>query len=187
MSAGNKITFLNELGEEVVVDAQHPLPTSVSGGGANGLKVDNTDLIAAINSQTGTLVALDPEGIIENAPVGVTGTLVDIKREADTGAVVGYALFGTNTPYTPVGTLEPFVVSYGSVNVVSSALPAGAASEATLNQILGTSIPNWDEVTPTYNATSDVYVYAFDGTTVLTITVNYTDNTKSVISSITKA
>lgn len=45
----------------------------------------------------------------------------------------------------------------------------------------------WSLITPTYNATSDVYVFTLDGVTVKTITVNYSDATKEVITTITKA
>lgn len=44
----------------------------------------------------------------------------------------------------------------------------------------------WDAITPTFNATSDVYVFALNGVTVKTITINYTDATKEVMSGITK-
>jgi hypothetical protein len=44
----------------------------------------------------------------------------------------------------------------------------------------------WDAITPTYNATSDVYVFSLNAATTGTITVNYTDATKSVLSGVTK-
>jgi len=44
----------------------------------------------------------------------------------------------------------------------------------------------WDTITPTYNATSDVYVFTLSSVTQATITINYTDATKAVISSITR-
>lgn len=164
-----------------------------SSGGTLAVSVDNADVVAAINSQTGTLTALDPEGIIVNAPSGVTGTLVDIKRESDTGSIVGYTLFGTNTSYTPVGTLEPFVVAYGSVVVSQSTLPTGAATEALQNDIkagiqalAGLSIPAWDTATPTFGATADTWVFKLSTVTVWTVTISYTDSTKLIVSSITQ-
>lgn len=44
----------------------------------------------------------------------------------------------------------------------------------------------WDAITPTFNATSDVYVFSFNGSTTATITVSYTDATKEVLSGVTK-
>lgn len=45
---------------------------------------------------------------------------------------------------------------------------------------------DWDAITPTYNATSDVYVFSKSAVTTATITVNYTDSTKAVMSGVTK-
>ena len=45
---------------------------------------------------------------------------------------------------------------------------------------------NWDTITPTFNATSDVYQYYLSSVLVKTITINYSDATKEVITSITK-
>lgn len=45
---------------------------------------------------------------------------------------------------------------------------------------------NWDSITPTFNSTSDVYQYYLAGVLVKTITINYTDSTKEVMSGITK-
>ena len=44
----------------------------------------------------------------------------------------------------------------------------------------------WDTITPTFNATEDVYVFSFDGDTTATITVSYTDATKEVLAGVTK-
>jgi len=44
----------------------------------------------------------------------------------------------------------------------------------------------WDAITPTFNATSDVYVFSFDSVTTATITVSYVDATKEVLSGVTK-
>jgi hypothetical protein len=45
---------------------------------------------------------------------------------------------------------------------------------------------NWDSITPTFNTTSDVYQFYLDGVLVKTITINYTDSTKEVMSGVTK-
>lgn len=44
----------------------------------------------------------------------------------------------------------------------------------------------WDLITPTFNATSDVYVFSKSSVTKQTITVNYTDSTKEVLLSVVK-
>jgi len=44
----------------------------------------------------------------------------------------------------------------------------------------------WDSIVPTFNATSDVYVFSYGGSTTATITVSYTDSTKAILSGVTK-
>ncbi len=44
----------------------------------------------------------------------------------------------------------------------------------------------WDSITPTFNSTSDVYQFYLDSVLVKTITINYTDSTKEVMSGVTK-
>ncbi len=56
------------------------------------------------------------------------------------------------------------------------------ATEETLEN----SFINWDTITPTFNATSDVYQFYLNLVLVKTITVNYTDATKTVMSGVTK-
>lgn len=46
---------------------------------------------------------------------------------------------------------------------------------------------SWDTITPTFNATSDVYVYTLSGVTQQTITLNYTDSTKATLLSVVKS
>lgn len=224
-------------------------PQKVTGTDGDELALDSSiqDVITAINSQTGTTVALDPSGSVANSPSGVTGTLVDIKRESDTGTVIGYTLFGTNTAYTPVGTLQPFVVSYGSsltssfdigdktdavatsdagtfslislfkrqlgkLTTLLSVLPTSlgqktkttslavalasdqnnaletggnlAAINTGIQTLTGLSIPAWTTATPTFTATTDIWVFKLATATVWTVTITYTDSTKAIISSI---
>lgn len=45
---------------------------------------------------------------------------------------------------------------------------------------------DWDEIVPTFNATSDVYEFYKSSVLQKTITINYVDATKEVMSSITK-
>lgn len=44
----------------------------------------------------------------------------------------------------------------------------------------------WDAIVPTFNATSDVYEFYFNSSLIQTITINYTDSTKEVMSGVTK-
>jgi hypothetical protein len=46
---------------------------------------------------------------------------------------------------------------------------------------------DWDLITPTYNTTSDIYVFTLNGEVVQTTTVNYTDLTKEVLLSVVKS
>lgn len=55
--------------------------------------------------------------------------------------------------------------------------------------ITGLSMPAYDYVTQTQSATQDVWVFKFGGsggTTVATVTINYTDATKVVITNVAK-
>ena len=45
----------------------------------------------------------------------------------------------------------------------------------------------WDLITPTYNTTSDVYVFSLLWVTTATIIMYYTDSTKDVLLRVTKA
>jgi hypothetical protein len=45
---------------------------------------------------------------------------------------------------------------------------------------------DWDAITPTYNSTSDVYVFSKSAVTTATITVSYQDSTKAVLTGVTK-
>jgi len=69
-------------------------------------------------------------------------------------------------------------------------LPTGAATEATLQAIAGLLPDAFDYVSCSYpTTTQEVYVYktgGSGGTTVATITVNYTNDTKEYITDIIK-
>jgi len=64
------------------------------------------------------------------------------------------------------------------------------ATEETLQSVAGFNIPAYDYISATYpTAVQEVYVYktgGAGGTTVSTVTVNYTDATKAYISNTTK-
>jgi hypothetical protein len=58
-----------------------------------------------------------------------------------------------------------------------------------LDSIIANTTPDaeWDTITPTFNATSDVYTYSLAGTVNKVITINYTNATKEVIQNIVKS
>lgn len=75
------------------------------------------------------------------------------------------------------------------VSATALPLPTGAATEATLAKIPGMSIPVHDYMGLSQDATHDVWTYktgGSGGTTVATLTITFTDATKTVISNITK-
>jgi hypothetical protein len=60
---------------------------------------------------------------------------------------------------------------------------------ATLQKIPGLALPIYDYVLQTQSATQDVWVFKTGGgagTTVATVTINYTDSTKAVITNVAK-
>lgn len=63
-------------------------------------------------------------------------------------------------------------------------LPTNAEGEVVVRNL--TADIKWDAIVPTFNATSDVYVFSFGGVTTATITVSYVDSTKAVLSGVTK-
>ena len=62
------------------------------------------------------------------------------------------------------------------------------ANGTIINPATGFAIPPYNAIVPNYSgSTSDVYVYksgGVSGTTVATLTINYTDSTKAVMASI---
>jgi hypothetical protein len=58
-----------------------------------------------------------------------------------------------------------------------------------LDSIIANTTPDdgWDTITPTFNATSDVYAYSLAGTVNKVITINYTNASKEVIQNIVKS
>jgi len=71
------------------------------------------------------------------------------------------------------------------VSVFNDGVQANLATEETLQSIAGMNIPKNDEIQATYPTTSsEVYTYKYQGTTVGTITVTFTDNTKAVLTSV---
>ena len=79
------------------------------------------------------------------------------------------------------------------VTVSNIATLATHAKQDTTNQKLDSIIANttpdaaWDTITPTFNATSDVYTYSLAGTVNKVITINYTNASKEVIQNIVKS
>jgi hypothetical protein len=79
------------------------------------------------------------------------------------------------------------------VTVSNIATLATHAKQDTTNQKLDSIIANttpdtaWDTITPTFNATSDVYAYSLAGTVNKVITINYTNASKEIIQNIVKS
>jgi len=95
----------------------------------------------------------------------------------------------TPTNITSTVTVAGAVTANAGTNLNTSALAieSGGNLAALLTKTSGALIPfSYDSITPTYNATSDVYVYKAGLTTVATLTISYTDATKAVITSIVR-
>lgn len=68
---------------------------------------------------------------------------------------------------------------------VATLTPDGAITRLDVSALVVGDIV-WDAITPTFNATSDVYQFYLNSVLQKTITINYTDATKEVMSGITK-
>lgn len=96
----------------------------------------------------------------------------------------------------PLGELTPRSTDLGGgillphCKIDESALPTGATTEATLQKIVGFALPEFNYISAAYpSATQEVYTYKIGGsggTTVATVTVNYTDSTKANISNLAR-
>jgi len=77
----------------------------------------------------------------------------------------------------------------GAGNVTVTNFPTGQATEATLAKIPGLSIPIFDYCAQSQSATQDVWTFntgGVGGTLVATVTINYVDATKAVITNVAK-
>lgn len=87
-----------------------------------------------------------------------------------------------------VPTKKVLVYGWDSGSLSKKRLSVDASGNLSISSG-GIYIPDSDYISYTSNATSDVYVYktgGSGGTTVATITINYTDSTKETISYIAK-
>ena len=124
-SAGATITKPNS----AYVDLQSAAPLTNAQLTAQGLGKDTTlqSILTAIKAQGGEIA------VIDSAPTPVIWTMV--LDTATSPAVVTYYQFGTTTVGTPTFPVKPYEYVAGSVSVTSSALPTGAATEATQTAI----------------------------------------------------
>lgn len=86
-------------------------------------------------------------------------------------------------PTFQLNTVE--IMGYDSANNVMR--PIAADANGNIVTTGGFSIPAYDYISYTSNSTSDVYVYktgGSGGTTVATVTINYTSSSKATISTI---
>lgn len=72
----------------------------------------------------------------------------------------------------------------GKLKVGESPLPTGAATETTLNKLVGLNIGEFDKATQTQNATQDIWAFELNATPTKTVTITYTDATKVTISTV---
>lgn len=75
------------------------------------------------------------------------------------------------------------------VSATSLPLPSGASTEATLAKVPGLSIPIHDYISLAQGGTTDTWSYkvgGIGGTLVATVTITYTDSTKTIISTVAK-
>jgi hypothetical protein len=73
------------------------------------------------------------------------------------------------------------------INGDGTNVSSGLATEATLLKTIGLGLTEWDSVTPTFNATSDVWVFKLGLVTKHTVTINYTSSTKLVIQNVVRS
>lgn len=65
--------------------------------------------------------------------------------------------------------------------------PSTEEKQDTIISALGYLGFNWDDILITYNSTTTVYVFKLATVTVRTITLNYSDATKSVLTEVTQS
>jgi hypothetical protein len=94
-----------------------------------------------------------------------------------------------NQNFSVFGISGTLGTSYGTSTVVP--LTANATGALNIVDVVGNSLvpSSYDAIVPTFNSTSDVWVFktgGTGGTTVSTLTISYTDATKQVMTSLVK-
>jgi hypothetical protein len=111
------------------ITAQSATPLTNAQLTTQGLAKDDTaqKILTAIKAQGGS------ESVIDSAATPVIWNMV--LDTASTPPAVVYYQYGTTTVGTPTFPVKPYEYVAGSVSVSSSALPVGAAEQATMIQI----------------------------------------------------
>jgi hypothetical protein len=135
---------------------------------------------------------------------GMGYNIIDNKSSGG-GAVAGITGFSTEAKQLPnnhqvtvsniatLATEAKQLPDNHQVTVSNTGELATHAKQDVTNQKLDSIIANttpdagWDTITPTFNATSDVYAYSLAGTVNKVITINYTNASKEVIQNIVKS
>lgn len=88
--------------------------------------------------------------------------------------------------FEPLAKAVQGVSLYGKKDAGSNeAYPVMVDAEGSMVVRNITADIKWDKILPAPTATTDVYVFSFDGVTTATITINYTDETKETVSPVT--
>jgi len=151
------------------------------GGYVDGIEgyVDGIEtLVTSTNTKLDTLhtdIATTIAGYVD----GIEGQLTTIEGYVDG---IETAVASTNTK---LDTLGGYVD--GIETLVGTTNTNTAAITTRLNEMAaGLITVKHDSLYPTFNATSDVWVYKLAAATVATLTINYVDATKAVITSIVR-
>ena len=153
---------------------------------------------------TGMRVLPMTEGATEETLQDVVVAVTALQSDLATLAGIDYATEATATGIAAdLVTLNATATGIATQTTLQALAntATGLASEITLGNIAtgvagittrlnemgaGLVTAKHDSIYPTFNATSDVWEYKSSGTTVATVTVNYVDSTKAVITSIVR-
>jgi len=161
-----------------------------TGGGGVGTDVTVTNFPAkqAVTIADGDDVA---QGSTDDAAwVSGDGTVISLLK-AIAGLGAGGGLTDAELRASPVPVTGPLTNAElrAAPVVVTGVAGEGLATEATLLKVPGLSIPIYDYVSLTQNATQDIWEFkdgGAAGSTVAIVTVTFTDATKATISTVAK-
>lgn len=141
---------------------------------------------------------------VDAPQVNVNPPSVDLKgvERVMAGLPAAFQAAIASIPETPETDLSPLAdllkemsAKLDSIDTASRMKPLPATNMKVTNPdgsaigSAGINLPAYDYVAPTFNSTSDVYVFrlgGIGGNTVATVTLSYTDSTKSVLSSVAR-
>ena len=137
---------------------------------------------------TGMRVLPMTEGATEETLQDVVVAVTALQSDLATLAGIDYATEATATGIAAdLVTLNATATGLATENTLGSVATGVAGITTRLNEMpAGLVTVKHDSIYPTFNATSDVWEYKASGTTVATVTVNYVDSTKAVITSIVR-